>query len=55
MPWTAQDAQKHTHKANTSMKQHRWASIANRVLRETGDEARAIRVANAAMEDREEK
>lgn len=49
MPWTARDAKSHTRKANTSERAARWSSIANRVLRETGDEARAIRTANAAM------
>lgn len=49
MPWTARDASKKTSKANTPAKKKRWASIANRVLRDTGSDARAIRTANAAM------
>ncbi len=49
MPWTATDAHHHTKKANTLAKQQRWASVANSVLSSTGDEARAIREANAVV------
>lgn len=49
MPWTADDAMSHTHKADTSAKRHQWASVANKVLAESGDEAKAVRVANAAV------
>lgn len=55
MPWTARDAQRHTKRAKTKLDQGRWASIANRVLRETGDEARAIRTANAVLAKRKGK
>ena len=50
MPWTATDAEKHTRKADTPEKRKRWASIANSVLDETGDDGRAIRTANAKRE-----
>jgi hypothetical protein len=46
MPWTSSDAQRFTHKADTPGKRRQWAKVANRILRQTGDEKRAIRVAN---------
>jgi hypothetical protein len=49
MPWTAGDAERHTHKATTPALQELWAKIANETLERTGDEARAIREANAVI------
>jgi uncharacterized protein YdaT len=49
MPWTADDAVRHTKKADSPKRQRMWADIANSVLAETGDEGRAIREANAAV------
>lgn len=49
MPWTAADAKGKTHKADTPAKQAAWAHVANSVLHKTGDEARAVREANAAV------
>jgi hypothetical protein len=49
MPWTPNDALKHTHKADSKAKKKLWAEVANKVLEETGDEARAIREANAVI------
>jgi hypothetical protein len=49
MPWTSNDAEKHTHKATTSALQELWAEIANEALERTGDEGRAIREANAVI------
>ena len=49
MPWTAEDAERHTKKADSPKRQRMWAEIANSVLTETGDEGRAIREANAAV------
>jgi len=49
MPWTADDAERHTKKADSAKRQRMWAEIANSVLTETGDEWRAIREANAAV------
>ena len=45
MPWTPNDAERHTHKATT------WAlqELANECLERTGDEGRAIREANAVI------
>ncbi|MGB9654481.1 MAG: hypothetical protein WCB75_04540 [Pseudolabrys sp.] len=49
MPWTAEDAERHTKKADSAKRQRMWAEIANSVLAETGDEGRAIREANAMV------
>jgi hypothetical protein len=49
MPWTSNDADRHTHKATTSALQELWAKVANECLQRTGDEARAIREANAVI------
>lgn len=49
MPWTPDDAKRHTKKASTAAKSRVWSGIANQVLAKTGDEARAIREANAAV------
>ena len=54
MPWTADDAQRHTHKATTRVLQELWAEIANECLERTGDEGRAIREANAVIAHRAE-
>lgn len=49
MPWTPEDAPRHTHKADTQDLCEVWAEVANKVLAETGDEGRAIRAANAVV------
>jgi uncharacterized protein YdaT len=49
MPWTAEDAERHTKKADNPKRQRMWAEIANSVLAETGDEGHAIREANAMV------
>lgn len=49
MPWTSDDAERHTHKADTSELKNLWARVANETLERTGDEARAIREANAVV------
>jgi hypothetical protein len=49
MPWTPDDAERHTHKATTWELKELWAKIANDRLERTGDEARAIREANAVI------
>jgi hypothetical protein len=49
MPWTADDADAHTHKANTDDLQNLWAKIANKILDRTGEEGRAIREAHAVI------
>jgi predicted RNA-binding Zn-ribbon protein involved in translation (DUF1610 family) len=63
MPWTASDAEEHTKKADTEAKQKKWAKVANSALEsciEDGGkqdecEGRAIRIANAAMDEEKER
>jgi hypothetical protein len=52
MPWTANDAESHTHKATTSELKELWAKVANESLERNGDEGRAVREANAVVLDR---
>jgi uncharacterized protein YdaT len=47
MPWGLGDAAHKTKKASTPAKKKRWAITANALLAQTGDEAKAIRIANA--------
>jgi hypothetical protein len=49
MPWTPDDAERHTHKATTWALKQLWAKVANECLERTGDERRAIREANAVI------
>jgi hypothetical protein len=38
MPWTSNDAERHTHKATTMVLKELWAKVANECLERTGDE-----------------
>jgi hypothetical protein len=49
MPWTPDDAQRHTHKATTQELKELWAKVANECLERTGNEGRAVREANAVI------
>jgi len=49
MPWTPDDAERHTRKATTWPLKELWAKVANESLERTGDEGRAIREANAVV------
>jgi hypothetical protein len=49
MPWTSDDAERHTHKATTPQLKELWVKVANESLERTGDEGRAIREANAVI------
>jgi uncharacterized protein YdaT len=49
MPWEPEDAPRHTRKADRPDLRQIWADVANRILAETGDEGRAIRIANAVV------
>ena len=40
MPWTPDDAERHTHKATTWELKELWAKVANECLERTGDEVR---------------
>lgn len=55
MPWTAEEAERHTHKATTRALKELWAQVANETLERTGDEGRAIREANAVIARQAEK
>lgn len=47
MPWTSKDVSGKTKKAKSPKAKRQWTKIANSVLNKTGDDARAIREANA--------
>jgi hypothetical protein len=49
MPWTPNDAERHTHKAATPTLKELLARIANESLERSGDGGRAIREANAVV------
>ena len=49
MPWDSSDAISKTRYASSPASQAKWAAIANGVLKKTGDDASAIRIANAAV------
>ena len=49
MPWSPSDAKAKTRKAATPNKKRQWSKVANEVLTRTGDEGRAVRAANAAV------
>lgn len=49
MPWTAEEFRKKFNKDLTDKQAKKAAQIANRVLQDTGDEALAIKTANARM------
>ena len=49
MPWTANDALRHTKKANTPEKRKTWAEVANKALASGDSEGSAIRQANAVI------
>jgi hypothetical protein len=48
-PWSASEANRHTHKANTPKLKSLWAKVANEALDKHGDDARAVREANAVV------
>lgn len=50
MPWTSSDGpRRHTKRANSPAKRKKWAAVANAVLKSSGDEGKAIRIANAMI------
>ncbi len=52
MPWTSKDAKRHTHKAKSPAAKKQWSKVADKVLKESGDEGKAVRIANAAVKKR---
>jgi hypothetical protein len=55
MTWTLGDALGHTKKATSAPAKRQWASTANAVLADSGDEGKAVRIANAAVKKRSAK
>jgi uncharacterized protein YdaT len=49
MPWKPSDAMSKTKKATTSKAKKAWSSTANAVLKRSGDEASAVRIANSVV------
>jgi len=53
MPWTpGSGPARHTKKAKSPAAKKQWASVANKVLADSGDEGKAVRIANAAVKKR---
>ena len=50
MPYGPGDAKRHNKKATTPRLRRAWAEVWNKVHAATGDEARAFREANAAVD-----
>lgn len=55
MPWTMASAKRHTKKASSPAAKKQWSKVANKVLKESGDEGKAVRIANAAVAKRKGK
>ena len=55
MPWAMKDATRFTKKATTKKKKKQFAVVANKVLAGSGDEGKAIRIANAAVKKNKSK
>lgn len=49
MPWGPSDATRHTRKANSAKRRRQWADVADSELARTGDDAAAIRAADAVV------
>lgn len=49
MPWSPSQAPEHTKQASTPPLKTLWSRVANRILRDTGDEGRALAGAAAAV------
>lgn len=49
MPWTAKEFRQKFNKKLTDEQAKKAAQIANAVLKDTGDEAKAIKIANARV------
>jgi hypothetical protein len=56
MPWTPSSGPaRHTKKAKSPAAKKQWSSVANKVLSDSGDEGKAVRIANAAVAKRKSK
>lgn len=54
MPWNPKDVTKHN-KAAKGSKGKQWAKVANKVLKQSGDEGKAVRIANASIKNKRTK
>ena len=55
MPWIPSDAPKHNRSVKSPKRKRQWRDVANSILERTGDDARAIRGANAAVKKSQSK
>ncbi len=55
MPWTPSDAKHSTKKAKGKKAAKQWSAVANKVLAETGDDAKAKIIANGVVAKRKKK
>ena len=49
MPWSIKDVSRHNRGVKSPKRKRQWAAMANAVLEKTGDDGRAIRIANSAV------
>jgi len=49
MPWQPSDSTRNTKKAKSAAARRQWSKVANSVLARTGNDARAVRSANAVI------
>ena len=52
MPWSPSDAPRFTKKAKSRGAKKQFAAVANKVLADSGDEGKAVKIANAAVKKR---
>ena len=55
MPWKPSDAKASTKKAKSPKAKKQWSAVANKVLAETGDDAKAKIIANGVIAKRRKK
>lgn len=53
IPWTPKDAKSKTKKAKSPKAQRQWAKVANAELAKTGDDGKAIKIANGVVAKRQ--
>lgn len=52
IPWQVGDVAAHNKSAKSKKAKENWVAVANSVLKQTGDEGRAIAAANSAVSKR---
>jgi hypothetical protein len=53
MSWSPDDGPaRHTKKAKSPAAKKQWSTVANKVLADSGDEGKAVRIANSAVKKR---